>query len=371
MEPLLQSLLDKYLEGNLTQEERDQLARLMRSPQSQVYFAALLDEQFNDDTRPLTGDAATGERILGELMKQIPQTTVRRIQIWRWAAAAAILLISLGTYLLYNSDQPVKVAQQTEISPGKNGAILTLADNTQVSLDTLRNGIIALQGGAVAKVVNGSLVYEAKGNEVMYNTMHTPNGRQFQIVLPDGTQVWLNAASSIRYPTVFTGRERRVEIKGEAYFEVAKKKNMPFRVNVNNKAEVEVLGTYFNINAYEEEPSINTTLLEGAVSVGNVVLKPGQQARITDSIQIVDNIDVSSVTAWKNGFFDFEGQSLRVVMRQLERWYDIKVVYKNNVQDIIFRGKIFRNLKLGDVLYILQKMGVKFEMEGRTLTVTA
>jgi len=217
------------------------------------------------------------------------------------------------------------------------GAILTLADGSKVLLDTIHSGTVALQSGVTAKIVNGDLVYEGAGSEVVFNEVQTPKvvfnevqtpkGRYYHLILPDGSEVWLNSLSSIRYPTSFSGTERRVEITGEAYFEVAKKQGLPFYVKINDIASVEVLGTHFNINAYSNEGSINTTLLEGSVKVtGNInqaLLKPGQQARIKDHIDIYDDVDINQVMAWKNGLFDFEGLSIIEIMRQLERWYDI------------------------------------------------
>jgi ferric-dicitrate binding protein FerR (iron transport regulator) len=300
-------------------------------------------------------------------------------------AASVVLLLGIGIYFLVRQDNTLSPSVENVagkgMNPGKDGAVLTLADGTNMVLDSLVNGMIAEQNGSKVSLVNGKLAYVPTSDTataVLFNTMTTPKGRQFQVMLPDGTRVWLNAASSIRYPTRFKGIERKVDLTGEAYFEVARNNAMPFKVNVNGKSEVEVLGTHFNINAYEDENTINTTLIGGAVKVKApdqpaVILKPGQQAQLPVEpgiIKVIRNADTDQVMAWKNGFFNFEGQSLRVVMRQLERWYDIKVVYKENVQDIIFRGKIFRNLKLADVLYILQKMGVRFEMQGRILTVT-
>jgi ferric-dicitrate binding protein FerR (iron transport regulator) len=215
--------------------------------------------------------------------------------------------------------------------------------------------------------------------------MSTPKGRQFQVTLPDGTKVWLNAGSSIRYPTVFNGGERKVEVMGEAYFEVAHNAKMPFKVNVNNKAELEVLGTHFNVNAYDNEATINTTLLEGSVKVGSrsrspsgaigklqsAVLKPGNQAVLThDSrLTIHDNVDVNQVMAWKNGLFNFEGATFREIMNELERWYDIEIVYEKTVPDIEFEGKMTRDVPLHDLLKMLERSDIHFRIEGRKLIV--
>ena len=290
----------------------------------------------------------------------------------------------------------------SEILPGREGAILTLANGLQVVLDSLGNGVIAAQYGSRVVLQNGQLAYDPTGEatgKMMYNTMTTPKGRQFSLVLPDGTKVWLNAASSLRYPTVFPGNERRVEVNGEAYFEVAKESARPFFVIINNKATVQVLGTSFNVNAYEDEASINTTLLEGSVKVAvtpsagmllpavqsAVLLMPGQQAQIAPvsgrsantnrspgraGIKLIKNADINKVMAWKNGAFNFDGVSLEEMMRQLERWYDIQVVYENGVPDIHFVGEMSRGVTLKGLIKGLEASEVHFRIEeGRRLVV--
>ncbi len=231
---------------------------------------------------------------------------------------------------------------------------------------------MALQNGVTAKVVDGALVYEGKGNAVVYNTMSTPKGRQFQLTLPDGTKVWLNAASTIRYPTAFSGAERKVDITGEAYFEVTKGVT-PFVVNADNRAEITVLGTHFNVNSYSNEERLATTLLEGSVRVskGNTSrqIRPGEQALVTESVQVVSGVNTAQVVAWKDGLFDFDGASLEQVMRQLERWYDIEVVYKGKVPNITFWGGITKDVALADLLTGLKRSEVNFKIEGRQLIV--
>jgi ferric-dicitrate binding protein FerR (iron transport regulator) len=245
---------------------------------------------------------------------------------------------------------------------------------------------VARQTGANLLLHDGRLTYDPireKTTETVYNTMTTPRGRQFQLTLPDGTMVWLNAASSIRYPTVFTGTERQVEITGEAYFEVTKNIKMPFRVRVDDRADIEVLGTHFNVNAYENEKTLNTTLLEGSIRVltvsgeqtsrkmtDGVILKPGQQAQLRTELHVFNNTDIDKVMAWKNGAFNFEDLPLEEAMRQLERWYDIKVKYENGVPDIRFGGKIGRDVSLADLLQILAGTKLKFRIEkGRELII--
>jgi ferric-dicitrate binding protein FerR (iron transport regulator) len=215
------------------------------------------------------------------------------------------------------------------------------------------------------------------------NTMHVPKGGQYQLTLPDGTKVWLNAASSITYPTAFSGSQRSVTISGEAYFEVAKKVNSPFHVKVGDREEVQVLGTSFNVNAYEDESDIRTTLLDGKIRIEqqqrSVVLAPGQQARLRaglpatasgPAIKVIGHADIDKVMAWKNGYFNFEDMQFGEAMRQLARWYDIDVVYENGIPDIPLGGETSRNLKLSDLLKGLAGAGVKYKLEqGRRLII--
>jgi ferric-dicitrate binding protein FerR (iron transport regulator) len=305
---------------------------------------------------------------------------VRRINVIRrwWGAAAILLLAGIGTYFFttIQKDKAPSIVENrsADIPAGKDGAVLTLADGSQVSLDSVQNATIALQGGVTAKVVDGTLIYEGTGNEAVYNTVSTPKGRKYRVILPDGTIAWLNAASNIRYPSAFSGAERKVELKGEAYFEVAKNNKKPFRVTINEKAEVQVLGTSFNIKAYDNEPVVRTTLLEGSVRVRNgkeeKVLRPGEQARMGAGIELSKEVDIDQVMAWKNGLFNFDGAGIEEIMKQLERWYDIEVIYENGIPATTFFGKISARNSLQKVLSILEKSEVKFRLEnGRQLVI--
>lgn len=303
---------------------------------------------------------------------------------WFRYAAVILFLFGIGTYLFYNHfNRPADSAfglnkpPQPEIVPGGNKAVLTLADGQKIILDSAADGSVLQQGSAqVIKISAGQLLYQKNiGTAVGYNTISTPKGGQYQVLLPDGTRVWLNASSSVTFPTTFVAGQRLVKITGEIYFEVAKNTQKPFIVDVNGKLSVEVLGTSFNVNSYADEENIKTTLLEGSVKVIKAgeatVLSPGQQAVAASSdrqLTVVD-ADISKTLAWKNGIFDFTGADLKSVMRQLERWYDIKVQYKGSLSNITFEGRMYRNVNLSDVLEVLQEMGVKFELNGKNLIV--
>ena len=310
----------------------------------------------------------------------------RVISLRKIAVAATVIgLLLLSTILLYTKNTSKETAKtgaseqrfRNDISPGGNKATLTLADGSNIVLDDAQNGTLAQQGSSKVIKVGGKLLYDPtnkNSKEIVYNTISTPNGGQYQLELPDGSLVWLNATSSIHFPTSFVGKERRVEVTGEAYFEVAKNRDMPFIVNVNG-AEVQVLGTHFNINAYSDEDNVKTTLLEGSVkfvSGANInMLRPGQQSQLTSDglTKVVSNVDVDEVVAWKNGMFDFENAGIETVMRQLSRWYDVEIEYKGKMDDL-FIAEMHRNIKLSDALKALELTGkVRFEILGKKIIV--
>jgi ferric-dicitrate binding protein FerR (iron transport regulator) len=258
---------------------------------------------------------------------------------------------------------------------------LTLSNRSDINLENVSNGTITKEGDTkISKLNDGQLVYntlEEKPTQVLYNTVTTPRGGQYQLLLADGSKVWLNSASSIRFPVSFTGDARRVEVSGEAYFEVAKNASMPFKVDVAGKNEIEVLGTHFNINSYVDEGSIKTTLLEGSVKVTSLktqeskLITPGQQAQVNTNGQIAINkkADLDKVMAWKNGYFNFDGADTRTVMQLLSRWYDVDVVYEGAIPQREWGGDIEKNLNLSQVLKILEKNNVHSKLEGRKLLV--
>lgn len=313
------------------------------------------------------------------------EKSVIRMKWFRWAAAAAIITAfsTVSFFIFRNRDtntstatlQTQKERFKNDVAPGQEGAILTLSNGKTIVLDSADNGSLAQQGATEVIKKNGQIVYANQGSssEVVYNTMTTPKGRQYSLVLADGSKVWLNAASSITFPTAFDGKERRVSITGEAYFEIAHNAQMPFIVQ-KGEMSIQVLGTHFNVNSYEDENSINVTLLEGLVKMtkGNVnsFIKPGQQARLqNEGIKLINNADINAIMAWKNGLFVFDGTDIGALMRQLSRWYDVDVVYDKKINDL-FYAEIPRNTKLSDVLKALELTGqVKFEINGKKIIV--
>ena len=310
----------------------------------------------------------------------------RVIPLRKIAIAASVIgvLVLSGVFLFNkNAENQSGKAQvnnrrfKNDVSPGGDKATLTLADGSTIVLDEAQNGTLVQQGNSKVIKLGGKLSYDQiskNPKEIVYNTIATPNGGQYQLELPDGSQVWLNATSSIHFPTAFVGKERRIEITGEAYLEIAKDRDMPFIVTVNN-SEVQVLGTHFNINAYNDEDYVKTTLLEGSVKFvnGDIInfLKPGQQSQLTrtGAVKVVSDVNVEEVVAWKNGLFAFENASIETVMRQLSRWYNVDIEYHGKTDDL-FIAEMRRNIKLSDALKALELTGkVKFEIDGRKIVV--
>lgn len=384
-------LLQRYLLQQLTEEELNEFFDAAVLPEFEPVLKAALDRDFQSPT--VSGSSAAGQaqqsyvnfaRMIAADTQQ--ESPVIRTTWWRYAAVF-ILLAGIAAWL-WQKNEPehtntVQVSNQhqsIDIAPGTNRATLTLADGTTILLDSTNTGTLAMQGDArIEKAADGEVVYNVQGataGTIMMNTMSTPRGGQYRLTLPDGSKVWLNAASSITYPTAFTGKERVVAVTGEAYFEVAKNAAHPFIVN-KGATSVMVLGTHFNVNAYDDETSLKVTLLEGSVKVSNAskrsaVLKPGEQAILTGDEQLtVDNTaDVSAAVAWKNGIFHFHKASLQEVMRQLERWYDVEVVYQKGIPKMEFGGEMGRDLTLAQVLQGFEDMEVHFRIDnGKRLIV--
>ncbi|QEM07176.1 FecR family protein [Mucilaginibacter rubeus] len=298
-------------------------------------------------------------------------------------AAAILLFLTVGIYIRKVSDKQQMAkngASFNKISPGGNKAMLTLANGSKIILETAKKGLLANQrNSTVDKTADGKLVYNASNKQVNnqepsseYNTISTPNGGQYQVVLPDGTHVWLNAASSLKFPVAFAGKERNVELSGEAYFEVAKNKTMPFRVTVNHSV-VEVLGTHFNIMGYTDEKSTNTTLLEGSVKVisgkDQKLIAPGEQARVNESIQ-VSKVNAAQAIEWKNGNFNFAHENIETIMRKVARWYNVSIQYQGPATHEGFVGTVPRSENITEVLNALELTGlVHFKIVERRVIV--
>lgn len=323
--------------------------------------------------------------------KVIPMST-HRSRRW-WVAASVVVLLGLSAYFLISkfssddkliADSKTKEKVQTDIAPGGNKAILTLADGTKIILDSANNGAITRQGNiTVIKLNDGQIAYNSEtGNlkpethtpqSTTYNTISTPRGGQYQLVLADGSKVWLNAASSLTYPTAFMGNERKVTLTGEGYFEVAHDASKPFFVSTG-KMDIRVLGTHFNVNAYGDDGTFKTTLLEGKVNVSagsqSAVLQPGEQARISgNSMEIRKDVNTEEVISWKNGLFYFDNADIEVVMGQLARWYDVDVEYEGSIPKRRFAGEIQKSLTLSQVMKLLSQNKINFEIQGKKLIV--
>ena len=393
----LEELYHRWVTGKASAAERELLMQLLAEPRHEAKARQLIAEaiEANETNSSLTMSEERLQMILHSIVGEEGMENengavkpVRRIDM-RWLRYAAVLVLAIGSWLIYRNLRTDKNVQTpadhlANIQPGRDRAILTLSDGSTILLDSASYGTLATQGEVlITKTGDGDIIYNAKGaedGEVMMNTMSTPRGGQYHLVLPDGTEVWLNAASSIRYPTIFKGENRKVEVTGESFFQVAKDKSKPFIVSLPNRSEIEVLGTSFNVNAYADESSVNTTLVNGSVRVvsvtdpaARIVLKPGQQARFAKGDQhkaftVLDRADIEKVTAWKNGQFNFEGTSLQDAMKQLSRWYDVEIVfdkevYARGLQHSKLVGGIRRDLSLANVLELLNVMGLHFRME--------
>lgn len=382
-------LLDKYIAGDASLEEEQALLNFYGSFKK------------SSEAEPVPDMEQLGDHIFFKIAETINpveeyQQSYNLYYLKSFAVAAMVLLaITTGIYFYTNRDiseteQFTEINLKNDILPGYNKAILTLADGSRISLDDAAKGLLASQGNiAITKTNNGEIVYEKnawdKGKNVtdrsVINTIQTPKGGKYQVRLPDGSKVWLNSATTLSYPTTFTGTERKVILKGEAYFEVAPNKNVPFRVESDDQV-VEVLGTHFNINSYDDEDFTKTTLIEGSVKVilnsrteissRTRFLKPGEQS-LTNASRAgirIENADTEKAIAWKNGYFKFKNTPIKEIMREVERWYDVELVYEGKIPTDEFTGFISNDVKISAVLKIMEESGgVKFSVKGKKLKV--
>lgn len=373
------ALYKKYISGNCTTEE----CEIIEAYQDSFHMS---DQPWDPHSM---GDAAhTKYRITEKINTNIRRSERGKvIFIKTWYAAASVILLMIPAFLYLGPFKDESLADQArkapvvknDILPGKNKAILILDDGSRINLDDAESGLLAEENSTViTKLPDGQLQYAAgktkSGGEIKFNTVSTPYGGQFQITLPDGSRVWLNAGSSLRFPTLFTGSERKVDLTGEAYFEIAKNTSMPFKVMSNN-SEIRVLGTHFNVMAYEDEKQMKTTLLEGSVQIFNgankIDIKPGQAAvlnKVTKKM-IVATVDADQAVAWKNGYFIFVDENIGSIMRKVARWYNIEVLYKGNLSNKDFTGTISRNKNVSELLSMLELTGaVHFNIDRNDLS---
>ena len=391
----LEYLLRQYAAGLVTDQEVTELSIFLRQSELKKDIREIL-EVMAYESQPLENyDSEKVDKMIDGILKSVSENAkIIRVSSGRLfkkvsVAAAAFICVLAGVYFMRQilKEKPA-VAQKTQngsikkdIAPGGNKATLTLADGSVILLDSTAHGKLANYGNMkVLKIDAGKVSYQQANSSrqltMQYNTVTTPRGGQYQVILPDGSKVWLNAASSLKFPTVFLGKERNVQLSGEAYFEVAHNEKQPFKVNAKG-VEVLVLGTHFNINSYDDEGTIKTTLLQGSVRETiverqqSVTIKPGQQAQVGKDkvINVTSDVDIAHVIAWQSGLFEFNNSDLGTIMRQISRWYDVDVVYESKPGDAKFGGGISKNLPLSEVLQLLQANGVKFQLEGRVLKV--
>ncbi|HEX6430672.1 MAG TPA: FecR domain-containing protein [Niastella sp.] len=404
----LQYLVQQYLNDKSTAEELEEFWQQIHQLKDETVMQSELEGLWQRSAAGHDMPAMGWEPLLQQVyskaapyMQEPVAVPLWRGRVFRWAAAAVVVL-SLGVagYWLLNNDKPTgstgvvaTIPVQDVPAPQSSRAMITLANGKTVYLDSAGNGALATQGNVqVVKLADGQIAYKGAANELVYNTLTNPRGSKvINMALSDGSRIWLNAGSSITYPVTFVGNERNVEVSGEVYFEVApltpkgEQKKTPFIVDILSSTNgggrggrVEVLGTHFNINAYNDEPNVKVTLLEGSVRVNSenttqntVILKPGQQAAIAghSPLTIDHSPDLAQVMAWKNGLFSFTGADLTTVMRQLARWYDIQVKYEGQMPARKFSGEITHDLTLSQLMNGLQSLGIKFSIEGRTMIV--
>ncbi len=383
-------LLEIYSEGKATAEEEQELFNWVvkgnEKPVKEHIEKLISSDNFGEAA--LTVD---WERLYQQVLKERNagdnQPVVRKMTWIRWAAAAIVLLAGTGYYFFTahkGNDQKAltnieRVKMDDIAPPDAVNAVLTLDNGQRIILDSSGTGMLVEQGSVkVMKLPDGQISYRGSSKEMQYNTLSNPRGSKvIGLTLADGTKVWLNAASSLRYPTAFTGKERKVEITGEAYFEVAHDPALPFIVSKDGTT-VQVLGTHFNVNAYDDEHSLNVTLLEGSVKVGTIygrqpkVIGPGEQAQVgkDGAIELVNSVDTEEVMAWKNDLFSFKGEGIESIMRQVSRWYDVDVIFEKQVTEK-FYAEVSRSTNVSMLLKMLQATrSVHFSIEGKTIRVT-
>lgn len=383
-------LINRYLHGVITTQESDELKIWVNnSEQNRLLFEELCSaEKMEAQLRQFDKwDSEAGwQRLQQKINVRLSGTVKRNNRKTWWQAAAAILILGLATWQILNQTfyEPapkINLLSQygDDVLPGTKKAELILSDGTTVALENNRDSSFTEKGSSVLRTANGTIIYSngaVVNNEIAWNTIRIPNGGEYLVVLEDGTKVWLNAASSLRYPVQFSGSERRVELTGgEAYFEIAKNKEKPFIV-VADKMEIQAVGTAFNVNSYANAASFTiTTLTNGLVKIHalgkTTPLLPGEQMSANNLVAQVAKADTGLATAWKNGLFMFKNAALQEVMQQLARWYDLELVYAPDfTKKKFFTGEIKRQVQLSKVLQMMEMTGIaRFTIAGNKVTI--
>jgi len=391
-ESRLEYLFKGYLHNTCTEQEEEELMVFLAQTGNEETVKKWINDVIQSTGSEMQMPQSVAASILQNIFKKNKrdEVSLRRrkpvFKLWLRVAAASILFLagaSVYWMLFKKSDYPAKTAALNEVNqpivPGGSRAVLTRSDGSTILLDSIANGTIIQKGSTKISQQGGLLIYNVSASPnpdtaVVYNILSTPRGGQYQVVLPDGSKVWLNAASSLHFPSAFPGNRRAVELTGEAYFEVTKNKEKPFVVNVG-EMKVKVLGTHFNVNAYADESSIKTSLLEGSVNITRGsetgMLKPGEQAILNNKENKfkITNVNMEEVTAWRNGVFEFDGADITAIMREIGRWYNVEIVYDGKIPTRQFQGKISRKARLSDVLQILELSNVKCTVIGNKIIV--
>ena len=398
-------LFNQFIEKNCSEQERADFLEMVSSNVYMPLLRELIKKQVENPKVEYEMTNQAADKVFGKIMELVGEVNSVEIKsskniflYWRYIAAALVIILAGSLFWFLKMDKPVSKSQlgqiikpiENDVLPGKTGAILTLANGETIVLDSADNGLLAEQGRTKITKQNGQLKYSAEGNfenNEFLNTMTTPKGRKYQLVLSDGSKVWLNAASSITYPVAFTGDERKVLITGEVFFNISTvqmaagtgKEKMPFVVEVLNSAgekeRIKVLGTQFNVGAYPDESTIKTTLVEGMVQVfhkeNSVIIDPGQAALLQSGVNkiTVGKADVEEAIAWKEGFFNFRNADIETIMRQVARWYDVEIVYNKEIPKGNYRGEISRDVNASEMLKVLEISGIRFNIEGRKIIV--
>jgi len=393
----LQYLFERFKEGTCTDPERLELYGLSLESTNKEQLRQLMEGDWSENPAQDLSEEQANEILHRIFEIETGRKKVVRMSFWKRVAVAASIMILLGTGMFLLLNKPRSVRRESSNvnrnipAPDRTRASITLADGRTIYIDSLDNGQILSQNNIIAtKSSDGKIVYsredgKAVSQREVYNTLSNPRGSKvIDLILSDGSHVWLNSGSSITYPVAFIGNERKVTMTGEAYFEIKHNDKQPFYVSGNGWG-VRDLGTAFNINAYSDEPNIRVTLTEGKAQVENkspignlqsAVLKPGQQSSIqypASSISVISDVDIEQVLAWKDNRFIFSGDNIQSVMRQLARWYDVDIVYEGQVSMDEFVGVISRSRyeNISAILDVLEKTRVvKFRIEGRKVIVS-